>query len=66
MSKAEEFLKVKQRPKTGLTESAVDDVSYISSIADDDTEAYVKNLQSGEANIMVAVRSRPISKAETK
>jgi hypothetical protein len=66
MSKVEEFLKGKQRPKSGITESAIEDASNISSLADDDTEANGKNIHGGEANIMVVVRARPLTKAETK
>lgn len=66
MSKAAEFLKNVQRPKSGLTHSIRDDASYFSELAEEDTENHVKNLQNGEANIMVAVRVRPVSKTEQK
>ncbi|CAI2382462.1 unnamed protein product [Moneuplotes crassus] len=66
MSKASEFLKNIKRPKSGLTHSLRDDASYFSELAEEETDNHVKGLQSGEANIMVAVRVRPISKTEQK
>lgn len=66
MSKAEEFLKANKRPKSGPTDSIMDEVSYMSEMADEDTENHVKNLHSREANIMVSVRCRPLTKAESK
>jgi kinesin family protein 18/19 len=66
MSKAEEFLRAQQRPKSGLTQNTENDISYFSEMADTDTENHVKGLQSGEANIMVSVRIRPISKTDQK
>lgn len=42
MSKAEEFLKAIKRPKSGPTENTFDEVSYMSEIADEETENHIK------------------------
>ena len=66
MSNTGAFDRFKQRPKSGLTESIAGDVSYMSEMADEETKSHVENLSKGEANILVAVRARPITKSEEK
>ena len=66
MVKEGAFDKFNKRPKSGLTESVIGDVSYMSEMAEEETKSHVDSLQRGEANILVAVRSRPLTKAEEK
>lgn len=66
MSKDEAYDKYSKRPKSGLTESGMGDISYLSEMAEEETKSHVDSLQKGEANILVAVRARPITKNEEK